>query len=545
VTAQLACTLAVLSAVGVTKEERAAEKLITAEAVRAQVRYLSSDLLEGRGPATRGDALAEAYVASQLELLGLKPAGTDGGYFQPFEMVGVTSKPQTLRVERGNQSLTLKYREDFMAAAGQPAPETRLEGAELVFVGYGIVAPEFQWDDFKGVDLRGKVAVVMNNDPETDPHLFAGKTRLWYGRWDYKYLEAARHGALGALIIHTTHSAGYPWSVVQSSWSGEQFALPETGAPQVAMRGWMTEEITKKVMALAGTELDALRAGAEKRDFRPVPLGVKLSLSFPNVVEHARTANVLAVLPGSDPVLKSQMVVYTAHHDHLGVRPGARPGDDSIYNGALDNASGVAELLTIARAFAALPKAPKRSVLFAVVGAEEQGLLGSQYLAAHPPVPLRDLALDINMDGANIFGRTRDVQVVSLGKTNVDPVLAELAKRQGRVLKPDLMPDRGHFYRSDQFSFARAGVPAASFESGFDYLGRPDGWGLAQVENYVQKHYHQPSDKLTADWDFSGLLEDCALYFELGLAWANAPKMPQWTPGDEFEAARRLSLQGS
>ncbi len=519
----------------------AAERAITADAIRAHVRFLASDLLEGRGPGTRGDALAESYIASQLEAMGLRPAGTQG-FLQPFEMVRVDGHAETVRFARGSESLVLRSPDEVIAVAGDDAPRTALDRAELVFVGYGIRAPEYAWDDFKGQDLRGKVLLVLNNDPEDDPALFAGRTRLWYGRWEYKYLMAARAGAAGAIILHTPHSAGYPWQVVRTSWIGPQFSLPTT-EPRVPLEGWVTEDACRKLVALGGRSLDELVRAANRRDFRPVPLGVSVSTAFENRIDHTRTANVLALLPGTDPRLSSEVVLYTAHHDHLGMRADAAPGEDAIYNGAEDNASGVALMLEVARAFTALPKAPRRSVLFAAVAAEEQGLLGSEYLARHPPVPLGRIAADINIDGANVFGRTRDVTVIGLGKSDLDTTLRSLARSQGRILRGDQLPDRGYFYRSDQFSFARVGVPSAYFESGLDYRGRPAGWGREKREAWEETRYHQPSDELTPDWDLSGAVEDARLQFALGYSVAQATGLPSWTRGDEFEAPRLRSLE--
>ncbi len=519
----------------------AAERAITADAIRAHVRFLASDLLEGRGPGTRGDALAESYIASQLEAMGLRPAGTQG-FLQPFEMVRVDGHAETVRFARGSESLVLRSPDEVIAVAGDDAPRTALDRAELVFVGYGIRAPEYAWDDFKGQDLRGKVLLVLNNDPEDDPALFAGRTRLWYGRWEYKYLMAARAGAAGAIILHTPHSAGYPWQVVRTSWIGPQFSLPTT-EPRVPLEGWVTEDACRKLVALGGRSLDELVRAANRRDFRPVPLGVSVSTAFENRIDHTRTANVLALLPGTDPRLSSEVVLYTAHHDHLGMRADAPPGEDAIYNGAEDNASGVALMLEVARAFTALPKAPRRSVLFAAVAAEEQGLLGSEYLARHPPVPLGRIAADINIDGANVFGRTRDVTVIGLGKSDLDTTLRSLARSQGRILRGDQLPDRGYFYRSDQFSFARVGVPSAYFESGLDYRGRPAGWGREKREAWEETRYHQPSDELTPDWDLSGAVEDARLQFALGYSVAQATGLPSWTRGDEFEAPRLRSLE--
>ena len=517
------------------RPETAAEALITEDVLRAHDRFLSSDLLEGRAPATRGDALAEAYLISQFEMLGLKPGGSDG-YLQPFELLGVFGHPDVLTFSAMGQSLALHVPDEAIASSGAAVEQTRLAGAEVVFVGYGIQAPEYSWDDFKGMDVHGKVLLVMNNDPSDDPALFGGKTRLYYGRWTYKMEMGQRLGAAGVIVIHTDASAGYPWQVVRTSWSGEQFFLPspDLGPP---LRAWVTEEACRRLVALGGKDLDALRRSAEQREFRPVPLGVTLSTAFTSTVRRTHSANVLAILPGSDPRRAAEYVVYTAHHDHLGMKANAPPGEDAIYNGAVDDAGGVSQLLAVARAFASLPKRPARSILFAAVGAEEKGLLGSEYLVRHPPVPLGQLAVDINMDGFKIFGATRDVAVLGLGKTSLDKTLAALARAQGRVLVADNFPEQGHFYRSDQFSFARGGVPALHYYSGVDAVGRPPGWGRAQQDAWVAKHYHQPSDELRADWDLAGAVQDARLYFTLGYAVAQAKALPTWVPGDEFEAA--------
>lgn len=517
-----------------------AVKPVDGAELRGHIRFLASDLLEGRGPATQGDRLAQQYIAAQFEELGLEPGAPDGGWVQPVEMIGVNGHPESLNVK----GLTLKFKDDFIAVSGHQEKTSTIDNAELVFVGFGITAPEYQWDDFKGVDLKGKVLVVMNSDPEDDPGLFGGRARLYYGRWGYKYEQAQKVGAVGCLIIHTTPSAGYPWQVVQTSWTGEQFDLPSSAGPKLQLKGWVTEAATRKLVALSGKDLDALRALAMTRRFAPVPLGVTLSTSFTNVVAKKVSGNVLGLLRGSDPTLKAEVVIYTAHHDHLGKKEGGAPGEDVIYNGAVDNASGVAGLLAIARYFSALPKAPKRSVLFASVAAEEQGLLGSQYLVEHPPVPPGRIAANLNLDGLNIWGRTRDVSVIGLGKSSLDGLIVELAKQQGRTVKPDALSDRGFFYRSDQFNFAKVGVPSAYFSSGQDFIGRPENWGREQREKWEATHYHQPSDELRDDWDLSGAVEDVRLFLELGLAVANGPTAPTWTKGDEFEAARKRALGG-
>ena len=527
----------------VTPAQKKAAQTIRQETLRADVRFLASDLLEGRGPATAGDKLAQAYIAARFEAMGLLPGAPDGSWFQPVEVVGVRSQaPETIRATKGGDGVDLRFFDDYIAYSGIAAPESRIDNAEIVFVGYGIAASEYQWDDFKGADVKGKVLLVMNNDPEKDPGLFAGRTRLYYGRWSYKYEEAARRGAVGAIVIHTTPSAGYKWQVVQNSNTGEVFSLPAEGEARLPVKAWATEDACRKIARLAGQDLDALRAAAEGRDFKPVPLGVTLNLTLQNQVQRKLTGNVLGKIPGSDPILATEAVLYTAHHDHFGKKADAKPGEDAIYNGALDNASGVASLLSVAGAMKALPEAPKRTVYFATVAAEEQGLLGSRYLAAHPPVPAGRLAANINVDGMSIWGRTKDLTMIGLGKSSLDDYILALAAMQGRKVVPDQFPDRGFFYRSDQFSFAKVGVPAAFFDAGTDVIGKPPGWGKEQKERFEAVDYHQPSDELRPEWDLSGAVEDGQLLFYLGLKVANAPKMPAWKPGDEFEGVRKKAL---
>ena len=534
------------AAVSLTPAEKSAALAITDDVIRGHVRFLSSDLLEGRAPASRGDYLAQQYIQAQMEALGLEPGAPGGRWIQKVSLVGISSRvPDRVSVTRGGQSVELRKMDDYVASSGTQNPESKIDKAEVVFVGYGIEAPEYQWNDYKDVDVKGKVVLIMNNDPEDDPKLFAGKTRLWYGRWDYKYMIAGKKGAAGALIIHTQPSAGYPWQVVQTSWSRERFELPYEGDPRVEVRGWLAEDASKKIATLGGQDLDRLRQAAQSRDFRAVPLGVELSMRFENQVQTKDSANVIGKLKGSDPKLADEAVIYTAHHDHLGMKMDAKPGEDAIYNGALDNASGVGAILAIAEAFHELPKAPRRSVYFASVTAEEQGLLGSEYLAKHPPLPAGKIAANINIDGVSIFGRTKDLTMIGLGKSSLDPIIVSLAKTQGRTVLPDQFPDRGFFYRSDQFNLARVGVPAAYFDSGTEVIGKPAGWGKARIEEWENKDYHQPSDELKADWDLSGAVEDTRLDFWLGVKVANADRMPEWNKGDEFEAARKRALSAT
>lgn len=544
----LACSFGVTALAQVSDAEKKASQAIDENTLRSHVKFLADDLLEGRAPGTRGGQLGERYIASQYELLGLKPGAkaADGSpsWYQPFDILGVTSNvPKQMMLKSGAKTLELKFWDDFIAFAGEQKPTVSAKEAEIVFVGYGIEAPEQKWDDYKGVNVAGKILLMMNNDPSSDPKLFAGKTRLYYGRWTYKYEVAARKGAIGAIIIHTEPSAGYKFQVVQSSWTGEQFELPQSSnEPTVKIKAWTTDDASKKIALLGGKDLDDLRAKAERRDFKPVPLGVTLSLDMTNSIRRLKTANVVGVLPGRDAVLSKEYVVYSAHHDHLGV--GTPANGDSIHNGALDNASGTAAMLAIAKAFADMPaeQRPRRSIMFAAVAAEESGLLGSQKFCADPPVAPGYLAANINIDGVNILGRTKDLAIVGMGKSSMDIIVQELAAWQGRVVKGDQFPDKGFFYRSDQFNFAKIGVPATYCDPGTEVIGRPAGWGKEEVEKWEATKYHQPSDEYESSWNLEGAAEDAQLLFLLGLKVGNGDQLPTWVPGDEFEAARKKAL---
>ncbi|MCC6511304.1 MAG: M28 family peptidase [Pirellulaceae bacterium] len=527
-----------------TKDHATAVEQITDEALRAHIRFLADDLLEGRGPGSRGDELTQLYLATQFQSLGFKPVLADGQWSQSVPLVGVTSTPpESVEFRSGDKSLTLKHRDDSMFVAGHPKDVISIRDAELVFVGYGIQAPEYNWDDFKGVDLKGKILVMMNNDPENDPQLFAGRRRLYYGRWDYKYESAARQGAAGAIIIHTTASAGYPYQVIQTSWSGEEFELKDSQASRMDLRGWVTDEAAGRLAMLGGKSLDTLRAAAQSRDFQPVPLGVRMSIELTCKVREQKTANVLGLLPGSDPQLARETVIFMAHHDHLGVAERRDADGDNIYNGAIDNASGTAALLTIARAIAALPTPPRRSIMLAAVGAEEQGLLGSRYLADHPPIHPGYMSAVINIDGINHLGRTHDLNLIGNGKCNLDPIIESVAKWQSRVVTPDYFPDRGYYYRSDQFSLAKVGVPGIYLHGGINVIGKPDGWGKEQLDKWVDKTYHQPSDEYDPSWDLTGAIDDIRLLCHVGLVIASGQETPAWNKGDEFEAARLEAIK--
>ena len=519
-----------------------ASMLIDEEFIRDIIAELSADKYEGRGPASAGDVAARIYLAGRMADLGLEPGGPDGGWEQPFDLVGVnTVPPDTWTFAGHDKEVTFKQWDQFMINSNVQEAHAAVTDAEVVFVGYGIQAPEFEWDDYKDVDVSGKIVLMMNNDPDWDADLFAGKTRLWYGRWDYKYFNAARNGAAGAIIIHTTPSAGYPFQVLQTSNTGVQFELPAGDEPRNQFSAWMIEDAARELVAMAGLDLDELRESAYSRDFEPVPLGVTTSVDMDVEIESVRTANVIGLIPGSDPVLKDEVVIYSAHHDHLGIGPPNDDGD-TIYNGAMDNAAGVAQVIAMARAFKALPKAPRRTIMICLVGAEEQGLLGSQWFAANPTFRPGKIAANLNYDGGNIWGITHDLTYIGFGKTSIDEIVELYAGEQDRIVKPDQFADRGYFYRSDQFSFAKIGVPAAYLEPGTDFVDRPPGWGKEQSDVYTDNDYHQPSDEYDPNWNLDGMIQDALVGFWTGLAIANADEMPTWNEGDEFEAVRLEAL---
>jgi hypothetical protein len=541
----LAIALVAASAHG-SATERAAAARITAAEISGHIRFLADDLLEGRKPGTRGADLAVKYIATEMESMGLVPGATaqDGtpSWFQPVPLVelrGRLPREVVFQGPSGQVSLApgMGVKSDLVLDPDAHVEVARVRDAELVFAGYGIVAPEYGWDDYKDVDVRGKIVVLMNFNPP-----FAGQgVRLWYGRWDYKYLTAAAHGAVGALVIHTTPSAGYPWQVLSASADGVRIDLPPHDERRMQFQGWVTEDGARQLARLGGQDLDALRSQAQAKSFRPVPLPVRTSFEMPLERHTTVSANVVGKIPGTDPRLRDEVVMYTAHWDHLGRRDPAPGTTDGIYNGALDNASGCASILAIARAAREAP--PRRSMLFVFVTAEEQGLLGSRWFAQHPTVPPGRIAADINIDSANKWGRTTDVGMLGLGKSSVDAVVKQVASEQGRDVHGDPFPDRGAFYRSDQFELARIGVPVVAIRGGPTYAGRPPGWGAAQHEAFERTDYHQVSDEYRGDWDLSGAVEDAQLDLVVGLRIANATTLPQWKPGDEFEKARKTAAR--
>jgi len=521
-------------------EALAAMKTIDAERIRAHVKYLADDLLEGRGTGQRGGDIAAAYIATQFALDGLKPAGDGGSYLQHVPLVGVSTQSETTFavVPEHGEPMTLRQREDYVATDESQQPGSDID-APIVFVGYGIEAPEFKWDDYKGADLRGKVLLMLVNEPPSDdPNFFGGKALTYYGRWTYKYEEALRRGAVAAILIHKTEMASYGWEVVRNSWSGENSYLRSEG-PRLKAAGWVSLATARKIAEASGQDLDQWLARATSRDFRPVPLPLTLKAHMVSKVRSFTSNNVLAMLPGSDPKLKNEAVIYTAHYDHLGIHPDA-PGDN-IYNGAMDNATGCGILLELARAYASAAQRPKRSTLFASVTAEEQGLRGSEYLGHYPPVPAGRIALDLNYDDLPAFGTAEEVEVAGAERTSFYPIVEATARQFELEIRPDPHPESGHYYRSDHFSLARVGIPSFSIKEGEKYKGHPRDWGAQQNLEYERKHYHQPSDEYRPEMDFSGDAVMARFGFVLGWKAATLPDMPAWRPGDEFEAARKKS----
>ncbi len=517
-----------------------AQKSLPAEVVRAfgafsadrmldDIRTLASDRFEGRGPGTRGELLTIHYIERAFRTPGLQP-GWSGSFLQRVPLVGIQADPRsaTLELVHGGRRLMPHFGEDFIAWTKRPVPRIEASG-EVVFVGYGIRAPEYHWDDFKGTDLRGRVLLVLVNNP---PFRTVNGKRVmtYYGRWTYKFEEAARQGAAACFIIHDTDAAGYPWEVVRGSWTGEQFDLdePQRNQQHIPIEGWITRRQAEAVFRLAGQDFEQALAAARRPDFHPMTLGVQAHARLRNTVRRVTSHNVIARLPGSDPALRQQCVLYLAHWDHLGRHGG------QIFHGAVDNASGVALLLELARVYHTLPRPPSRSVLFVAVTGEEQGLLGSQYYAAHPACPLEDTAGAINMDAMNVWGPTRDIVSIGMGESTMDDFVAEAAAALGRQVRPDPQPEKGFFFRSDHFSLVRAGVPAFDPNPGIDFIGRPPDWGLKVRQQYTGERYHKPSDTVQPDWNLQGLVEDGRLFFLVGYKLATTSHPPQLRPDSPF-----------
>lgn len=497
----------------------------------AHLRFLSNDLLEGRAPATRGGRIAAEYIASVFQTLGLEPAGPHGSYFQPVALVGMMPNP-TFAWGKAAASTSLPYREEFVAWAERPEADVRAEG-DVVFVGYGIRATEWQWDDYKGADLRGKILLMLVNDPGlVDSTVFLGKILTYYGRWTYKLEEAARQGAAGVMLIHTTESATYPWEVVRGSWSVEQFKLDQPQSPSLAFAGWVTEGAARSALGQAGLNFDSLSRASARRDFRPVPTGLTAAVQVASNLRRVQSENVAARLPGTDARLTSQIVLVTAHWDHKGIGPAIR--GDSIYNGAEDNASGVAAMLAAAQALTQVSPQPRRSIVFLATTAEESGLLGSEAYVQRPLVPLERTAAVLNLDVTNVRGATRDIGALGLDRSTLGPAFRAAARAEGLVVEsqPDV---RGSFFRSDHFPFARAGVPALSIKPGVKFVGRADNWGEQEEQRYNAERYHQPSDEYQPTFRYEGMAQQVRVVARVALAVANGPALPRWLPSSEFQ----------
>lgn len=508
--------------------------------MKTDLNFLASDLLEGRGTGQRGGDVAAAYIAAQFEIAGLKPAGENGTYMQKVPLNGVTAQPESsLKISGANgEPIQLKYLDDFVANPLSQNAEENISGP-LVFVGYGVTAPEFGWNDYAGIDAHGKIVLALVNDPpSTDPKFFGGKAMTYYGRWTYKYEEAARQGAAGILLIHNTDMASYGWNVVRNSNSGEQAYLANPpGQYALPMAGWITEDIAKKVAAAAGTDLNALFDKAKTKGFKPMELPLKMEGKIIAKVRPLNTQNVIGVLEGSDPKLKDEAIVYSAHYDHLGI--GVPVDGDNIYNGALDNASGTALLIELARVFGAAPVKPPRSVIFLSVTGEERGLKGSQYYGLHPSIPAKQTMINLNYDGVSMLGETTDVVMTGAERTSVFPMVQEITQAMNLKIVPEEHPEAGYYYRSDHFSMARVGVPAFSLDLGNSIVGKPADYGEKMYKEYNEKHYHQPSDEVDPKWDYTGAKELARLGVYIGWRVAEMQGTTGWRPGDEFEKARK------
>jgi Zn-dependent M28 family amino/carboxypeptidase len=549
------CAIAVPVHADGVRDAQAALSQITPEGLLQHIRVLSSDTFEGRFPGTHGEELTLAYLVRQFKELGLEPAAGRGQYLQVVPMTAFRSHPD-VHIQVAGADIALRFPEDYVGWTSQRKRHVTIARSPLVFVGYGVRAPEYDWDDFKGMDLRGKTLVMLINDPPVpdpqrpgtlDPATFGGNAMTYYGRWTYKFEIAARLGAAAAIIVHETEPAAYPFSVVINSWGSENIRLRQNRGPAEfpAVAGWMTRERAVELFKRSGVDFDALKALALRRDFRPVELPASATFDVANAWHDFDSHNVIARLPGSDAKRAAEAVVYSAHWDHFGWRTDLTgPKSDQVFHGALDNASGTAGLLALAKAFRARPSAPSRSVVFLATTAEEQGLLGARYYVQHPVVPLKDTVVDINMDGLNPYGRTRDIEIVGYGKSDVDDLATRLAQANGRSAIADLHPERGSFYRADQLEFARGGVPILYTKYGLDFIGQSRGYGDQKVDEYIAKRYHQVGDVIQPDWSLLGGAEDLQLLWKIGAQMADSDTWPRWKPGAEFKAVRDLQRPG-
>ena len=546
---------ALLAALASAATASAAAPDISAERIRHHIEILSASDFEGRGPGTQGEEKTVAYLTGCVQELALLPGNPDGTFVQKVPLVGITSKTET-KFSIGARTIVPAWINDYVATSPRWVPKVEVKDSEIVFAGYGVVAPEYRWDDFKGEDMRGKTIIVLVNDPpvpdprdptKLDESVFKGKAMTYYGRWSYKYEEASAKGAAACLIVHETGPAGYPFAVIAASQGRENFNLgtPSGALGHVPVEGWLTLDGAKALFTAAGYDFAKLKAAAVSRDFRPIPLGARASFTIQNAVREVASQNVVARLEGSDPVRRDEYVIYSAHWDHLGRDPRIKP--DPVFHGALDNASGVAALLEIARAYSALPAAarPKRSLLFLFVTAEEKGLLGSRFYAQNPLYPLTRTLADINLDGVNVHGLTSDMESVGLGSTTIDDVAAELARSQGRFMVAEPNPERGTYYRSDHFEFAKVGVPSSMIAGGWHFAGHPEQYGHDLIDDFVTNRYHKVTDTIQPDWTLEGAVQDARTLFEIGRRVADGDRWPEWKPGNEFKARRDAMMAGA
>jgi Zn-dependent M28 family amino/carboxypeptidase len=512
---------------------------IDAEKIRATVKYLSDDALEGRGTGQKGGDMAADWIAAQFKSYGVLPAGDQGSYFQKINFFGVTTDPRTTFafVPKSGPEIALKFADDYVATDQTHSPKSEID-APIVFVGYGINAPEYQWDDYKGTDVKGKVLLMLVNEPPSDdPNFFQGRALTYYGRWTYKYEGAARRGAVGVVLIHKTEMASYGWEVVRNSWGGETSLLQDDKDPKLKSAGWIQLEVARKLAQAAGMDLDKMLHDANSRSFKPVELPVRVKETIVSRVRPFASRNVLGMVKGSDAKAAQQAILYTAHYDHLGIHP--EEHGDNIYNGAADNATGCGILLELARVLAAAEERPKRTMIFAAVTAEEQGLLGSKYLGQHPPIPAQNISLDLNYDDIQPLGEPQQLVVSGAERTSVYPLVEKVAKDFAMTIQPDNHPEAGHYYRSDHFSLARVGIPAFSVNEGALFKGHDLAWGEEKQRDYVAHRYHQPSDEYRPDMDFSADAKLAKFGLVLGWEAANKADLAAWQAGDEFEKARK------
>src|SRR5437762_4635960 len=557
-TTRIFCAVALGASFSLFAADKPEEKLkpaldvITPDALLAHIKTLASDEFEGRSPGTKGEELSIKYIADQFKSIGLKPGNPDGTYIQEVPLAGIKSDPRLQFVVNGKPPMDLKSADDFVASSARLQNEIKIANSDIVFVGYGVVAPEYGWDDYKGVDVRGKTILMLINDPavpdpkdpsKLDDNMFKGKAMTYYGRWTYKYEIAAQKGAVAAIIIHETVPAAYPWQVVKSSWSKENFELdnPDKNMGAVPARSWITLDVAKKLLADCGQDFDALKKSAISKGFRPVGLNAKATIDIKQQIHSFKSRNVIGKLDGSDPKVQDEYVIYTAHWDHLGRHPELQ--GDQIFNGAIDNASGVASVIQLAAAFTKLNPPPKRPVLFMATTAEEAGLLGAKFYAEHSLYPLEKTLADINIDTVNPWGKTRDIEDLSNNSSTLDDLLAAAAKRNSRVMTANSQPEKGSFYRADHFEFSKLGVPALYTGGGKDFIGKPANFGQQKKDDYVAHHYHQVSDEVNPEWDLSGAVQDVQLLFEVGYQVANGDKFPEWKTSTEFKAKRDEMLK--